>query len=300
MDPAALRAMQSLAAECWQLDPQSVNSAASVGELAWDHGTPQAEGEEPKRYRLWRDGDDVVAWGALYPPTMVTRTAERQELSKATLVWQIRPGRIELLDDILDWFAAETPGQRQTFVREANVPARERIEARGYIYDPSDGFDIMNTRDLREIAEPRVPPGYRPATMAEVQDVEKRVAVHRAAWEPSSLTVEKYRGAMSTPTYRAELDFVVVAPDASLACSALGWYDAPNRAGEFEPVGTHPDHRRLGLASAALLFGMQRFRDAGATHAIIGCRGDDGYPIPKLVYHALGFKEISRDMPYVR
>jgi GNAT superfamily N-acetyltransferase len=291
--------MQSLAAECWRLDPQSVNSAASVGELAWDHGAPQGEGEEPKRYRLWRDGDDIVAWGALYPPMMVTRTAERQELSKATLVWQVRPGRIELLDDILDWFAAETPGQRQTFVREANLPARERIQARGYIYDPSDGFDIMNTRDLRQIATPRVPPGYRLATMAEINDVEKRVAVHRAAWEPSSLTVEKYRGAMSTPTYRAEFDFVVVAPDGSLACSALGWYDEANRAGEFEPVGTHPDHRRLGLASAALLFGMQRFRDAGATHAIIGCRGDDSYPIPKLVYHGLGFKEISRDLPYV-
>jgi GNAT superfamily N-acetyltransferase len=135
--------------------------------------------------------------------------------------------------------------------------------------------------------------------MAEVNDIALRVAVHRAAWEPSALTVEKYAGVTSTWPYRPEFDFVVVAPDGALACSALGWYDEANRTGEFEPVGTHPDHRRLGLASAVMLFGMQRFRAAGATHAIVGCRGDEDYPVPKLVYHGIGFREISRDMPYV-
>jgi GNAT superfamily N-acetyltransferase len=104
---------------------------------------------------------------------------------------------------------------------------------------------------------------------------------------------------MSSWPYRDDIDFVVEAPDGSLATSALGWYDEANRVGEFEPVGTHPDHRRLGLASAVMLFGMQRFRDAGATRAIVGFRGDAGYPIPKLVYESIGFRELSRDLPYV-
>jgi GNAT superfamily N-acetyltransferase len=123
--------------------------------------------------------------------------------------------------------------------------------------------------------------------------------VHRAAWQSELLTVEKYAAVMQTWPYRPEFDFVVVAPDRTLACSALGWYDEANKVGEFEPVGTHPDHQRRGLASNLMLFGMQRLREAGATHAIVGCRGDDAYPIPKRVYHGIGFREISRDIPYV-
>jgi len=32
----------------------------------------------------------------------------------------------------------------------------------------------------------------------------------------------------------------------------------------------------------------------------VGCRGDAGYPIPKLVYESIGFRELSRDMPFVQ
>ncbi|MGA5560099.1 GNAT family N-acetyltransferase [Streptomyces platensis] len=42
------------------------------------------------------------------------------------------------------------------------------------------------------------------------------------------------------------------------------WLDEANRTAEFEPVGTHPDYRRLGLGRALLLHGMHLARDAGA------------------------------------
>jgi GNAT superfamily N-acetyltransferase len=301
MDPATLREMQGLAQEVWRRAPQSVNVDGTVGELAWSMGPPQDATETPRMHRLWRDGERVVAWGVIFPPTMSRVTADRMEMSKAGLVWQVHPERLELLDGILDWFAAEVPdATRQTFARSSNADAIARIEARGYAHDAGAPWDLLNMRDLREIEEPSLPVGYRLTTMREIADVARRVAVHRAAWEPSGLTEEKYAGAMSSWPYRAEFDFVVEAPDGTLATSALGWYDDANRVGEFEPVGTHPAHRRLGLARAVLLFGLQRFRDAGAQHAIIGCRGDDAYPIPKLVYESIGFRELSRDMPFVQ
>jgi GNAT superfamily N-acetyltransferase len=285
----------------WRRAPETVNVDGTVGELAWSMGPPQDSAETQRTHRLWYDGSRVAAWGVIFPPTMVRVTADRMEMSKAGLVWQVHPDRPALLDDILDWFAAETPGAaRQTFSRSGNVDARRRIERRGYAHDAAAPWDLMNMRDLRDIEEPSLPPGYQLKTMREIDDVALRVAVHRAAWEPSSLTEEKYAVAMATWPYRHDFDFVVEAPDGSLATSALGWYDEDNRVGEFEPVGTHPAHRRLGLARAVLLFGMQRFRDAGATHAIIGCRGDAAYPAPKLVYESVGFRELSRDMPFVQ
>jgi len=293
--------MQGLAQEVWRLAPATVNVDTTVGEIAWTFAPPRDPGESPLRSRLWHSGDRVVGWGVIFPPTMHRVTADRMELSKAGLVWQAHPDRPELLDDILDWFAAETPGvARQTFARAGTADARRRIESHGYAHHSPAPFDLMNMRDLREIEEPALPAGYRLTTMREVGAIAPRVAVHRAAWEPSRLTEEKYAAATRTWPYRDNLDFVVEAPDGTLAASALGWYDEANRVGEFEPVGTHPDHRRLGLARAVLLFGMQRFSEAGATHAIVGCRGDDGYPVPKLVYESIGFRELSRDMPFVQ
>lgn len=293
--------MQRLAQEVWRLAPATVNVDGMVGELAWAFSAPQQTTRPQRTHRLWRAAGRVAAWGILFPPEMRRVTADRMEMSKAALVWQTHPERADLLDGILDWFAAETPGvARQTFVRSANTEAVRRIEARGYIHDRSAPWDLMTMRDLNHIEEPTLPPGYRLSTMREVQDLAKRVAVHRAAWEPSNLTEEKYTAAMSTWPYRSDFDFVVEAPDGTLASSALGWYDEANRVAEFEPVGTRPDHRRLGLASAVMLFGMRRFRDAGATHAIVGCRGDPAYPIPKLVYESIGFRELSRDMPFVQ
>ena len=293
--------MQGLAAEVWRLASQTVNVDTTAGEIAWTFAPPRDAGAEPLKHRLWHAGSDVTGWGIIFPPTKIRVTADRMELSKAGLVWQVHPEHGEVLDDILDWFAAETRGTaRQTSLRSADAAAKRRIEAHGYTHDGSAPWDLMNMRDLREVEEPVVPPGYRLTTMEEIDDISRRVAVHRAAWEPSTLTAEKYTAVTSAWPYRADFDFVVEAPDGTLACSALGWYDEANRVGEFEPVGTHPTHRRLGLARAAMLFGMQRFRAAGAEHAIVGCRGDDGYPIPKLVYESIGFREISRDMPFVQ
>lgn len=300
MDTTALRAMQGLAREVWRRAPAVINVDATVGELAWTLGAQQ-DAAAQKKHRLWYDGGGVTAWGLISPPTMIRLSADRLESSKAGLVWQVQPERHDLLDDVLAWFEAETPGApRQTSARRGDDEALRRLERHGYSPDAQAPWDLLNMRDLHDIDEPVLPPEYRLRTMREIANVPRRVAVHRAAWEPSSVTEQSYARVMRTWPYRDDLDFVVEALDGSLAASALGWYDEDNRVGEFEPVGTHPEHRRLGLARAVLLFGMQCLRDAGAEHAIIGCRGDDAYPVPKRVYESVGFREFSRDVPLIQ
>jgi ribosomal protein S18 acetylase RimI-like enzyme len=69
---------------------------------------------------------------------------------------------------------------------------------------------------------------------------------------------------------------------------------------EFEPVGTHPDYRRLGLAKAMMLYGMRLARTAGATHATVVCKSAPGHPSARGLYHGLGFREVSRDVPLIK
>ncbi|WP_329427099.1 GNAT family N-acetyltransferase [Streptosporangium sp. NBC_01495] len=125
-------------------------------------------------------------------------------------------------------------------------------------------------------------------------------SVHRSAFAPSSVTEESYRNVMGAWPYRRELDCVVVAPDGRAASYCLIWLDDANGVGEMEPVGTHPDFRRMGLARAACLYALHRLREAGAVTAIVHPRGGAGYPVPAQLYEGLGFRAHDRTARHSR
>lgn len=299
VERSTLQAMRRLAQETWRRHPSFVNADATLGELAWVWGAGHRAAGATWQHRLWTHEGRTNAWGWIFAPMTTTLSATTTRSEPTTLVWQVHPDYPELLDAVLEWFEAETPGvARQTSARQANKDALERLRSHGYDHDPDAPWSLLNTRDLSEIEEPELPKGYRLKTMREIADVPLRVEVHRAAWEPSSLTVASYTDVMSTWPYRDDLDFVLEAPDGLLVASAIGWYDEENGVAEFEPVGTHPDHRQQGLGRALTLFGLHRCRAAGATQAVVGCRGDAEYPIPKRLYESVGFRELSRELRF--
>ena len=108
------------------------------------------------------------------------------------------------------------------------------------------------------------------------------------------MTVESYGNTMNAWPYRADLDCIAVAPDGRVAAFCLAWLDDENRVGELEPVGTHADFRRLGLASAVCAFALRRLAEEGAARAVVYARGDAAYPAPKALYESLGFAQHAR------
>ena len=281
---ADLRRMQRLVQDAWALDGPKVER--HVGDLAWS--TFQHVGREPEWERqLWEEDGELVAYGWLFRPE--------------TLDYQLDPRRPELLDDVLTWF--EQRAERRPLKTSAlaeDLTARETLRRRGYVEVEDEPWFAYMLRDLEDVAEQAVPEGYSLRTVRGPDDVERRVEVHRAAFHPSRVTAESYRNVMAAWPYRAELDCVAEAPDASFAAYALAWYDDRNRVGELEPVGTHPEHRRLGLARAVNLFALRRLRETGAESAIVLCRGDSAYPGPKLFYESVGFRQHSRGILYRR
>ncbi len=273
--------MQRLAEDVWRRDPAIAQE--TVGDLAWM--TRQHAGHEDEwRREVWVDGG-VVAWSWIKPP--------------ARLFWEVDPRRPELLDDVFAWFEAEAAERPlEVAVRAGNHAAILALERRGFAHDPDAPWIRHNARGLEHLDAPAVPPGYRLATMAEIPDVAARVAVHRNAFHPSRVTEESYRRVMAEWPYRPELDCVAIAPDGSFAAFALGWIDEANATGLLEPVGTHSDHRRLGLARAVSLLALRQLRSAGATTGLVGSRGDAAYPVPKLLYESIGFRELTRSLAF--
>jgi ribosomal protein S18 acetylase RimI-like enzyme len=270
-----LAAMLDLARELWQHDPHAVEHP--YGEVAWwaaniPHGETEA--------RLWFDGASLVGWG------WVTGGTE--------LEFEVRPSHRDVLDEILAWAQPD-----ELMVRADNADAINRIRAYGLAHDPTAPWMRLNARSLEQVEAPRVPDGYRVRTVQE-GDWSSRAEAHRSAFHPSRFRDEVYAFVRSTPAYRADLDCVVEAPDGSVAAYTLAWLDDRNGVGQFEPVGTHADHRRLGLARAVGLHALRRLREEGATSALVSCRGDEAYPIPCKLYESIGFRECARSIAFRR
>ncbi|WP_433360323.1 GNAT family N-acetyltransferase [Actinoplanes sp. CA-142083] len=179
-----------------------------------------------------------------------------------------------LIGDALAWFDEVATGEQKCTAMETDTALLAALTAAGY--KPVD--EPFFRHCLRELDDtlpaPELPPGYRVRATRPGEDAE-RAAVHRAAWRPG-------------------------APDGTLVASALGWYDDVNRTALLEPVGTDAEHARRGLGAAVSLACLRAMRDAGARLAVVCPRGDDAYPVPRQLYHRLGFRDAGRTVTYAR
>ncbi|MFE6038588.1 GNAT family N-acetyltransferase [Streptomyces sp. NPDC056452] len=138
------------------------------------------------------------------------------------------------------------------------------------------------------------------AATADEASPKAAVQAHLDAWAPSTYTAEGYQGVRQTEAYRGDLHLLVEAPDGTMASSTIMWLDEANKTVEFEPVGTHPEYRRLGLGRAMLLHGCTWARAAGARRVKAACLGAPGHPQARGLYYGVGFREFTRDVPLVK
>jgi ribosomal protein S18 acetylase RimI-like enzyme len=306
MAAADVPLMQGLAQRVTALRPELISAGASYGELAWTFGKGQAAEGASWRRRLWFSGLELVAWAWATLPREVRRSdGSVRNVSGADLAYQVHPDHYGLVDAVIDWYDAVAAGLKRTVIPCAGDElALRRWTARGYRTDPGSLGDAgdwtqLNRRDLADVEEPTLPAGFRFRT-ADEAGPEAAVRAHLDAWAPSTYSAAAYDGVSQTPAYRGDLHLLVEAPDGTMAASAIMWLDQANKSAEFEPVGTHPDYRRRGLARAMMLDGMRRARAAGATHTTVVCQGAPAYPAARGLYYGLGFRELSRDAPLIK
>jgi GNAT superfamily N-acetyltransferase len=303
---ADVRLMQGLAQRVTALRPDLVSSDASVGELAWTWGKENAADGANWRRRLWSSGGELVAWGWASLPRRVRRNdGSVRDFTNAYLAYQVHPDHAGLVDEVIDWYDGTAADVERTVLPSAaDEFGVARWTAHGYQTDLSALGDTgswtqLNQRDLTDVEQPVLPDGFRFRT-ADEAGPEAAVRAHVDAWTPTTYTAEAYQGVQETAPYRGDLHVLVEAPDGTMAASTIMWLDEANRTAEFEPVGTHPGYRRLGLARAMLLHGMHLARAAGATRMTVACLGAPGHPKARELYHGVGFRELSRDAPLIK
>jgi mycothiol synthase len=264
-DATTLGAMQRLAADL----PSAATHAVDLPyRLAW-RPEPAGAGQAPAvRTALWHAGPQLVGWAVWSPGGRTVELATAPQRART------------LIPEILAWGDAHAralpPYRRQD--ASWSVPARTddavriaQLEASGF-----RGESWTLRRYARRLDAPpaaaALPDGYGVRSLRGRDEVPAYVDAHRAAFDSTWMSVPWRERILETPGYRPELDLVAVAPDGRIAAFAVVWVGpggGAGAAGQFEPVGTHPDHRRRGLARALLVEGMRRLRSLGATQVTV-------------------------------
>jgi hypothetical protein len=266
-------------------DTRESGGDCTIGDLDWWRFTAKIP-DQMRKVHLWFDGDELAGfvWPGPGSAEILVDPANR-DLARTMIEWAVANGQDA---ESLTILANDQDLERQRLLTDL-----------GFVR--TDDFYTYRKHSLvGEIETPVLPPGYafRDMCGATPEIVERRVEVHRAAWAPSKMSVEKHQGVMGSETYRPDLDLVIASPEGIFATCTIVWHDPVNRIGVFEPVGCAPDFRQLGLTKSLMFEGMRRLQALGAVNAFVAS-SHASLPANRL-YESCGFQLVDHQHSWVK
>lgn len=244
--------------------------------------------------RVWEDEDDnIIGVTCIEHP-------DPRDRGYGEIFVQRHPKHVELLEEML--LFGEThyvnPEMNRVFTwaygDDADLIAV--LKARGF-ERKEESVQHHLEYTFGELPSLELPEGFRLLSIAEENDIERRREIFGRGFNhedpkewPSAFS---YRELQKAPDYRKEHDLFIVAPDSTYATCCIVWYDEVNRVGHLEPLGTHPDYRRMGLATQIQFEGMRRLQALGATRMPM----TGGF---EPFYRAIRFEEQRAQHPWIR
>jgi mycothiol synthase len=219
--------------------------------------------------RLWFDADQPIAWACV------------DEFNN--LLWEFDNQYEELIGvKIVEWGEScirRKPANGETATLDTNC--REDYAAR-ISFLQRHGFrhtgdaNVAMTRSLSEpIPDPVLPQGFIIRPIKGIEEAAAVATMHRAAFGTEYMTTENRLIIMNTGGYNPTLDLLAIAPNGNIAAYCSCSVNDQTRIGMTDPVATHPDYQRMGLACALLLTGMRLLKERGMESAHLGTSGEN-------------------------
>lgn len=253
-------------------------------------GDPDPE-QSAENICLW---EDVIGiWESDTDGIVGVVNSEHSDPNHARLLgeafFQRNPDYDFLLDEMLDYAEATFmhDNKLRLSIRDHDVALQGAVQRRGYQKheawaDHDSAFAITG-----DLPVPKLPDGFTLQSMADDNNLALRAKAFGLGFNhpdpkdwPSAAT---YAELQKAPDYREDLDLSVVSPEGEYVSFCIVWYDAQNRVGILEPVGTHPDVRLRGLGRAVVTEGLRRAAALGAMEVWVGSGQD--------FYLAIGFQK---------
>jgi len=270
-----------LTARAWKAHGPRV--ALHVGDLCWRffrHATD--------RFHLWFTADDGLAAWAEFPP------------DEGCCDFAIDPDHDDesLANTIIDWAEHEREAEEvdagQPRMLNLNAfpedAARTRLLARrGYIRQPTAMLHFL--RYLDDAIVPRRVDGYEVRPLRFLDEFNETFHTGRDVYGRRSLLPVFYERMLKWGMLTPGQDIVAIDASGAIRAACIWWLDTSNRVALIEPVGTHADHVRRGLASAVITEAFREMRLRRARQVIISADSRNAAAIG--CYESLGFRQIG-------
>ncbi|TMF75327.1 MAG: GNAT family N-acetyltransferase [Chloroflexi bacterium] len=199
------------------------------------------------------------------------------------------------LVELLEWVESRA---RETHEPEIFVSIAEDDDAlRGVAlsrkYQPSEryGYELVYELAAEPPSASLLPAGFEMISLTPAL-TDAYVELHRAAWSrpnaPSTYDRRQHDLVTAMPDFRYDLVPIVATSLGTLGAYCMSWWDPRSSAVEIEPLGTHPDFRRKGLATAIVHEVLRRSWALGAKYVLVW--GTSGNPEAKALYLSAGLR----------
>ena len=218
------------------------------------------------RNRIWFDGEQIVAMVFYENPV-------------TNVYFSLRPGYEFLAEEMISYAESDMPkkdGKKRLVIFGAQTALIEAAKKVGWRRE----FGYWEkVRDFSEPLERSLPDGYRfaeaPLDVAKCCECCWKGFDHEAEEGPWDGDYEHAFQLMAAPHATDELYVAIENEAGEYVCYAGMWWTPENKLAYMEPLCTVPEHRRKGLAAAAMSELYRRMKPLGATHMTGG--GDPFY-----------------------
>jgi GNAT superfamily N-acetyltransferase len=250
-----------------------------LGDLLWRIHYPPNHFSPTTDLPIWEDDDGSILGFGFF-----LRMQVNPEFYMDPSLYDSRLG-----DEMIAWALDLARAQGKTAIETSCISGDDRKAA--FLGD--HGFtcsgDPMLFQERRldlPISDVNIPKGYIVAPLR-VETTQLSVTGN------SPFPRAAYLAMRRAPGYRPDLDAKAYQGDTVVA-GCLCWLDEVDSCGELEPVGTHPDHRRKGLAAACITQALLALRQHGATMAYV--RPFKANTAAVALYEKVGFRTADEDL----
>ena len=211
------------------------------------------------------------------------------------IYFNVRKGYEFLADELVDYAISSMPhfnNEQQFVLFDGQQFLKDAAAKRGFKqvyewnegifnfknelnYELPEGYHFVDSKDIDIVKYSKLCwYGFGHGDKGEFKDWDKYD--DSMDWTPA----KSHKGALSriltpSPHDSSQYNIVIADKNEEYVCFSGMWWVPQNQLAYMEPLCTHPDHRKKGLASAALSLHYKRMKALGATHMTGG--GDPFY-----------------------
>ncbi|MCP4633157.1 MAG: GNAT family N-acetyltransferase, partial [candidate division Zixibacteria bacterium] len=244
--------------------------------------TPTGFNWEVRRWDGWRFYNADSAWDPQWEQLVCLWETEDGELvgavhpeSTGDAYIELHPDYRHIEENMIAWaednLSTQIRDSKQRQLRilvfEYDTPRRLILEQRGYEKMSSGGVLRRLRFGNKLFPRPQIDEEYILHTVNpdDEEDCRKIADLLNAAFNRNFHNTGEYRTFTThAPSFRRGMDLAALAKDGSFAAYTGVPYNESNRYGIFEPVCTHPNHQRKGLARSLMFEALHRLKKIGA------------------------------------